>query len=43
MRAGQADWSQENTERLVMNFDPQEEPRFSEEIQPTLTEVLAGD
>lgn len=39
MRAGQGDWTQENTERLVMNFDPDEEPRFVAARQSTLSGV----
>lgn len=35
MRAGQGDWEQENTERLVMNFDPSETPRFEQVGQTT--------
>lgn len=37
MRAGQGDWEQTNTERLVMNFDPEQTPRFESAAQTTLT------
>lgn len=39
MRTGQGNWSQENVERLVMNFDPKSEPMFSKSNQVTLAEV----
>ena len=37
MRTGQGDWSQENTERLVMNFDPKQKPLFVDVQQATLS------
>lgn len=40
MRAGQEEWEQENTERLVMNFDPNETTMFVD--QNTKQETLAS-
>jgi len=36
MRKGQGDWEKTNTERLVMNYDPQETTLFSKEQQSEL-------
>jgi len=41
MRAGQEDWEQTNTERLVMNFDPDEVTPFAGADQSNL-EAFAG-
>jgi len=41
IRQGQGDWEKENTERLVMNFNPQETPLFRSASQRTLREVGA--
>jgi len=44
MRAGQGGWEQENTERLVMNFDPSREPSFVDQStrQQTLVQTDGG-
>lgn len=44
MRAGQGGWEQENTERLVMNFDPSREPSFVDQstTQRTLVQTDGG-
>jgi len=39
MRTGQGDWEQTNTERLVLNFDPEQTAMFSEHEQARLGEV----
>ena len=36
MRKGQGDWEKTNTERLVLNYDPETEPLFSAAEQETL-------
>lgn len=43
MRTGQADWSQENTERLVMNFHPAETPKFIDTDHQQQTLLTATD
>lgn len=44
MRTGQGDWDQQNTERLVMNFDPEATPQFvSEDIEQRTFAEVADD
>lgn len=38
MRKGQGDWEKTNTERLVMNYDPDQTPRFAAAQQATVSE-----
>jgi DNA adenine methylase len=38
MRKGQGDWEKTNTERLVMNYDPETVEGFTEDGQPSLTD-----
>jgi len=43
MRAGQDGWEKDNTERLLLNFDPEQRARFSAGSQTQLSEVVADD